>query len=415
MTPMRVLVALLGAVVCASCLIPVDAGDGVYRDDAGPAGGGAFAGGINRFGGGLTFGGGFAGGTSGGFIAAGGPAGGTAGGRDGGSSGGGAGGGFDAGGLGPPCSLVQSLQGVTSLAIEQPGVVSVRYRQLTADSTRLDLDFDGRALAAPVIEFCHTGCGLGARATNGEDVSLVLGGDASTGRTLMTMYSRQTWRQIEDPQVAVRDVENVVFNPDTNEFVLFWSTRLSQQNAVMQTRRLDGGIGFTTGLTVPGPFRQDTIAWSRDIYALLSESAIHGWQYDGGYSGALELGATPVSVASTANGHFGVAVRKQPPDGGLNLWLLHNQAAPRTIGIHALEDQGRALVLRDEVTSRWLVLYDETTPNTGVMRTKLFSVNDLGASSNGTVCVGQSGLIAAKLAGRSLFVGFANGVARIDL
>ncbi|MBL8936885.1 MAG: hypothetical protein JNM69_20160 [Archangium sp.] len=321
-----------------ACLIPVTAG----RDegDGGSArGGGSSGGGSSGVGGGSS---GFGGGSSG---------------FGGGSSGFGGG---QSSGAALSCEVLASLPAVslTSLAIESPGALEARAGVFTTGWTTRNfrLDFDGGSLGTFDETWSHSGSGFGSRATHGGR-SLVLGGTFSFAQS-MTLYSGQQGQVFTDvPDTVDWTVHDVAYNPTRDEFALFWSIG-GPSRIMMQTRFMDGGIGFTRTL-MPNDFmgKPDAVSWTQGGYFVLGASSLHGFADDGSHLGTVALPGSPRSIASNRAGLAGASVESF--DGGALMFVkfdsqnLQLSSLPLRSGIRSSSSR----IVWDPLLSQWHIAY----------------------------------------------------------
>lgn len=366
--------------IFAACLIPVTAGTD------GAAGGPASAGGLASAGGRASSGG--AASSAGGTASAGGSAA-SAGGRSsaGGSSGlgggstgfgggstglgggstgfGGGSTGFGGGsadaGAGLACQILATLpsQSLNSIAIESPGALEVRAGVYTTlwTTRNFRFDFDGGSLGTFDETWAHSGAGHGSRGTNGRGLSLVLGGYFGNTQSL-TLYAGQQGQIFTDvPDTIDWTTHDVVYNPERDEFALFWVVGPPFQ-MMMQSRFMDGGVGFTRAL-LPNGFlgKPDGVSWTPGGYFVLGERSLHHFAADGTNLQTVAVPGSPRSVASNRAGLAGASMESL--DGGAVSFVRFDSqnGSLSAFEIRSGVFSSTSRIVWDPALSQWHVVY----------------------------------------------------------
>lgn len=267
-------------------------------------------------------------------------------------------------------------------------------------------DFDGVSLGTFDETWSHSGSAFGSRATNGRGVSAVLGGAFSNTQQL-TLYSGQRGHLFTDvPDTIDWSVHDVVYNPERDEFALFWVGNPSGR-LMMQTRFMDGGVGFTRSLTSTDFLaKPDAVAWTPGGYFLMGTRSIHAFAADGTQLQTAALSGAPYSVASNGAGVAGATM--QSVDGGmLSFVKFESQTGSLSeLPIRSGTFGSTSRIVWDPQLAQWHVVYQHGF--SGPFWVASFSetgqrLRELAVGCNVTGVVN-----AAVLDGRFLFVGATN-------
>ena len=207
-----------------------------------------------------------------------------------------------------PVRIFDGQDFVRSMSIEGPGRLSLRFADLARGwrSTNVVVTFDG-GLVSSVDESTHEGAGFGSLAQNGRGTTLILGGTFTPTQYVSILDQRSTIVLSDIPDTADWTVHDAVYDPMLDQFALFWVSPRPTQ-IMMQSRFLDGGVGFTTPVVADFLSKPSAASWAPGRYVLLGTSTVYSVEVDGGLRGSLPINGRPTAVATDLADGAGVLV-----------------------------------------------------------------------------------------------------------